>query len=103
MSDERHFKRAELAAAVAERTGLPRVKATLAVEAVFDTIGEQLSHGQEVRLVGFGAFVVADRKAAKGRDPRTGVEIDIPEGKSVRFRPGKGLRDQVAGKTGGGG
>jgi DNA-binding protein HU-beta len=100
-ADAKHFKRAALAAAVAEKTGLPRVKATLAVEAVFDTIGERLGRGQEVRLVGFGAFVVADRKAGKGRDPRTGVEIDIPEGKSVRFRPGKGLREQVAGKTSG--
>ncbi len=100
---DKHFKRGELAAVVADKTGLPRVKAIAAVEAVFDTISDRLRGGQEVRLVGFGAFVVADRKAAKGRDPRTGAEIDIPEGRSVRFRAGKGLRDNVAGKIGGSG
>ncbi len=96
--DDKFFKRGELAAAVAEKTGLARAKAVGAVEAVFDCIGERLAAGQEVRLVGFGAFVVADRKAGKGRDPRTGAEIDIPESKSVRFRAGKSLKQGVAGK-----
>jgi DNA-binding protein HU-beta len=95
---DKYFKRGELAAAVADKTGLPRVKATAAVEAVFDTISERLGAGQDVRLVGFGAFVLADRKAGKGRDPRSGVEIDIPSSKSVRFRAGKSLRSSVGSK-----
>jgi DNA-binding protein HU-beta len=49
--------------------------------------------------VGFVAFVIAERKAGKGRDPRTGEEIDIAQSKSVRFRAGKSLRDGVGGKT----
>jgi len=97
--DEKFFKRTDLAASVADKTGLPRPKALHAVEAVLDIVIERLKAGQEVRLVGFGAFVVADRKAGKGRDPRTGAEIDIPESKSVRFRPSKVLRDAVSGKT----
>jgi DNA-binding protein HU-beta len=96
------FKRQELAAAVTEKTGLPRAKATAAVDAVLEIIADRLRQDQEVRLVGFGAFMVSTRKAGKGRNPRTGLEIDIPEGKSVRFRPGKGLRDAVAGKAGAG-
>jgi DNA-binding protein HU-beta len=100
VSDDKFFKRAELAAVVADKTGLPKAKAVSVVEAVFDTIGERLTAGQEVRLVGFGAFVVAERKAGKGRDPRSGAEIDIPESKSVRFRPGKALKDSVSGKGG---
>ncbi len=98
-AEDKFFKRGELANAVADKTGLPRAKAVTVVEAVFDTIGERLAAGQEVRLVGFGAFVVAERKAGKGRDPRTGAEIDIPESKSVRFRPGKALKDGVSGKA----
>ncbi len=93
------FKRQELASAVAEKTGLARAKAVAAVDAVLETISEHLKNGEEVRLVGFGAFTVSKRKAGKGRDPRSGAEIDIPEGKSVRFRAGKGLRDSVAGKA----
>jgi DNA-binding protein HU-beta len=96
---DRFFKRQELAASVVEKTGLPRAKATAAIDAVFETITDRLKEAQEVRLVGFGAFVLSERKAGKGRDPRTGAEIDIPESKSVRFRPGKALRDAVSGKV----
>jgi DNA-binding protein HU-beta len=93
------FKRQELATAVGEKTGLARAKAVAAVDAVFEIIAERMRENQEVRLVGFGAFMVSKRKAGKGRDPRSGNEIDIPEGKSVRFRAGKSLRDAVAGKV----
>ncbi len=96
---DRNFKRQELAASVVEKTGLPRAKATAAIDAVFETISEKLKAAHEVRLLGFGAFVLTERKAGKGRDPRTGAEIDIPHSKSVRFRPGKALKEAVSGNT----
>ena len=92
------FKRQELAGALVEKTGLPRAKAVAAVDAMLETITERLKEAQEVRLVGFGAFALSKRKAGKGRDPRTGSEIDIAEATSVRFRPSKTLRQAVAGK-----
>ena len=95
---ESGFKRADLANALIEKTGLPRAKAMTAVDAVLESITEQLKEAKEVRLVGFGAFVLSKRKAGKGRDPRTGSEIDIAEATSVRFRPSKALRDAVSGK-----
>jgi DNA-binding protein HU-beta len=98
-ASDKFFKRQDLLAAVVEKTGLPRPKAIAVLESVFDTITERLTAGQEVRLMGFGAFVVTERKGGKGRDPRTGAEIDVPDSKSVRFRAGKGLRDAVGGKT----
>jgi DNA-binding protein HU-beta len=90
------FNRQALVAVVSEKTGLPRGKALSAVEAVFGALSASLKDGKEVRVLGFGAFVVSERKAGKGRDPRTGEEIDIPHSKSVRFRPGKALKDLVA-------
>ena len=96
---EKIFNRQQLVAKVAEKTGLPHAKALAAVEAVFESAGTALKDGKELRVVGFGTFMVSERKAGKGRDPRTGAEIDIPEGKSVRFRPGKVLRDLVADKA----
>ena len=48
-----------------------------------------------MRLVGFGTFATATRKAATGRNPRTGEEINIPASTSVRFKPGKALKDAV--------
>ncbi len=90
------FNRQELTAQVAEKTGLPKPKAGEAVQAVFECTSDALKSGKVVRLAGFGAFQVSERKAGKGRDPRSGAEIDVPESKSVRFRPGKVLRDMVA-------
>jgi len=93
---EKLVNRQKLIALVTEKTGLPRGKAVAAVEAVFGVVSESLKSGNEVRVVGFGAFVVSERKAGKGRDPRTGAEIDVPQSKSVRFKASKTLRDMVA-------
>jgi DNA-binding protein HU-beta len=102
-TSDKFFKRHDLVAAVAEKTALPRTKAVSAVDAVFEAIEATLKSGQEVRLVGFGSFTISDRKAGKGRDPRTGAEIDIPSSKSVRFRAGKSLKEAVGAKVGKGG
>ena len=87
----------DIIAAVSEETGLAKNEATKAVDAVFSLVSKALKDKQEVRVSGFGSFVVADRKPTKGRNPRTGEEIDIPASTSVRFKPGKGLKDAVNG------
>ncbi|QDH12964.1 HU family DNA-binding protein [Formicincola oecophyllae] len=93
---EKPLNKQELIAAVAAETDLPKSKMTVVVEELLKTIEQALAKGQEVRLVGFGSFVTAHRKAAKGRNPRTGEEIDIPASTSVRFKPGKVLKDAVS-------
>ena len=93
---DRPLNKAELIEAVAEDAELSRVKAVEAVEAVFKVIEAALARGQEVRLTGFGTFVTAKRKAAKGRNPRTGEPMDIAASSSVRFKPGKALKDAVS-------
>jgi DNA-binding protein HU-beta len=85
----------ELIAAVADKTNLSKGDATAAVEAVFDVVTGALKEGDEVRVVGFGTFVVTQRKAGKGRNPQTGQEIDIPASKAPKFRAGKQLKDAV--------
>lgn len=85
----------ELIAAVADKTSISKGDATAAVEAVFDVITGALKEGDEVRVVGFGTFVVTQRKAGKGRNPQTGEEIDIPASKAPKFRAGKQLKDAV--------
>ena len=90
----------DLIAAVAEDTQLPKAKATEAVDAVFNAIERALKEHQEVRLVGFGTFVTAERKASTGRNPRTGEEMAIPASTSIRFKPGKALKDAVGGAAG---
>jgi DNA-binding protein HU-beta len=80
---------------VADDAGLSKADATKAVDAVFDSISGVLSKGGEVRLVGFGTFSVAHRKATTGRNPRTGEAIQIAASKQPKFKAGKGLKDAV--------
>ena len=85
----------DLVALVADAAGLSKIDATKAVDAVFDGIINSLKKGDEVRLVGFGTFTVAERAASEGRNPRTGEKIDIPASKQPKFKPGKTLKDAL--------
>ena len=62
---------------------------------MFAAIAGSLKKKEEVRLVGFGTFAAAVRKASTGRNPRTGEEMQIPESTTVRFKVGKQLKDSV--------
>ncbi|MBV9653933.1 MAG: HU family DNA-binding protein [Acetobacteraceae bacterium] len=85
----------ELITAVADDVDLPRAKAAEVVEAVLAVIGHALKQDNEVRLVGFGTFATAKRKPGTGRNPRTGEEIAIPGSVSVKFKPGKLLKESL--------
>lgn len=78
---------------VAETSEVSRVKAALAVDTIFNAMKAALSQGKRIELRGFGVFQVRDRKRGIGRNPKTGVEVAIAPGKTVRFKPGKELRD----------
>jgi len=77
---------------VADRTGVPKMKAEQAVDALFHSMKEALARGERIELRGFGVFVVKPRKRGVGRNPRTGEEVAIPTGKTIRFKPGKELQ-----------
>ncbi len=85
----------DLIAEVADNAGLSRADAAKAVDSVFNTITGSLGGGTDVRLVGFGTFSVAQRKASQGRNPRTGEAIQIPASKQPKFKAGKALKDAV--------
>jgi DNA-binding protein HU-beta len=85
----------DLIGLVADKAGLTKADAGLAVDAVFDAITSSLKKGEEVRLVGFGTFAVSKRKASVGRNPATGAEIKIPASNQAKFKPGKGLKDAI--------
>jgi DNA-binding protein HU-beta len=85
----------DLVSAVADASGLTKTDAAKAVEATFDAVTKSLKKGDEVRLVGFGTFSVAKRKASTGRNPRTGEEMKIPASNQPKFKAGKALKDAV--------
>jgi len=86
----------ELVDAIAAAANIKKSEAETVLDAVLDSITSELKKGNEVRLVGFGTFVVSHRAASDGRNPRTGEAIKIPAKKLPRFRAGKGLKDAVA-------
>ena len=85
----------DLVTVVAETGELSKAKAGEVVDAMFEAISGALKKKEEVRLVGFGTFAISHRKAGKGRNPRTGEEIAIAASTTVRFKAGKGLKDDV--------
>ncbi len=87
--------KAEVASLLMERTGLGRNESYQAVEIFLDAIKDALQEGEKVSLVGFGTFLVKEKNARNGRNPRTGEQIFIEEKKVVVFKPGKSFRDAV--------
>ncbi len=88
--------KADLIAAVAERTGSSKKDSEKMVAAVVDTITETLAAGEKVSIVGFGAFEVKTRSARKGVNPRTKQEITIESSKLPTFKAGKALKEAVS-------
>ncbi|MDD6919909.1 MAG: HU family DNA-binding protein [Eubacteriales bacterium] len=90
------MNKAELIAAVAEKTGVTKKDAEKAVNATISAISESLQSGDKVQLIGFGTFEVRNRKARTGRNPRKpGETIKIPASKAPVFKAGKALKDTV--------
>ena len=85
--------KADIVNKVAETSEISRVKAAQAVDTVIEGLRNALARGQRIELRGFGVFVVKPRKRGVGRNPRTGKEVPIPAGKTIRFKPGKDLQN----------
>lgn len=85
----------DLIANVADGSGLSKADAAKAVDGVIDAITDALAKQEEIRLVGFGTFSVAKRKATTGRNPRTGESIQIKASNQPKFKAGKALKDAV--------
>ena len=89
------MNKAQLTAAVAEKSGLKKVEAEKAIGAVTEAIAEALANGEKVQIVGFGGFEVRNRPARVARNPRTGEQIKIEASKAPVFKAGKALKDKV--------
>ncbi|MBR2481410.1 MAG: HU family DNA-binding protein [Oscillospiraceae bacterium] len=90
------MNKAELIAAVAEKTGLSKKDTESVVSATFDTIVAAMAEEEKVQLVGFGSFEVKKRAERIGRNPKTKESITIPASKVPTFKAGKALKDSVA-------
>jgi DNA-binding protein HU-beta len=85
----------DLAQQVATRAGLDNNQARRAVEAVVETIADELSSGGDVSISGFGKFSVSDRAARQGVNPSTGEKIQIAASRAAKFSAASGLKSKL--------
>lgn len=89
------MNKAELIDAIAAESGLTKADSKKALDALIKAAGTTLKKGENITLVGFGSFSVAQRSARTGRNPQTGKEIKIAAKKMVKFKPGSELSESV--------
>lgn len=89
------MNKTELVDAISKESGLTKADSDKALTAFVAAVEEALKRGDDVTLVGFGSFTVKATAGRSGRNFRTGKAIDIPPRNSVRFKPGKNLKDSV--------
>ncbi|SOE63398.1 DNA-binding protein HU-beta [Burkholderia sp. D7] len=85
----------ELIDAVAGSTGESKAATGETIDAILDVVTRAVTDGDAVQLIGFGSFSMGARSARVGRNPATGVEIQIPAAKTVKFTAGKAFKDAV--------
>jgi DNA-binding protein HU-beta len=89
------INKGDLVGLIADKMGSSKTDAKAALDAVLDTLSEQLVQGNEISLIGFANFKVAQTEARTGRNPSTGATIAIPAKKVVKVTIGKALKDAV--------
>ena len=89
------MNKSELIGAVSEKTEMSKKDTEKMVNAVLESIVDELARGEKVQLVGFGTFEVRERKQREGRNPATGETITIPALSVPVFKAGKAFKDKV--------
>lgn len=97
MENKQTVSRSEVIKLVSEKTGKTQVDVKTIVSAVEDVITGLVKGGKEVTLTGFLSIKPKTTKARKGRNPKTGAELNIPAKKSVSVSVSKGFKDTVNG------
>jgi nucleoid DNA-binding protein len=87
----------ELVIRVANKLGMTQSDVAKVIEGTFETISKSLASGERWELRDFGVFEVKTRAARIGRNPRTGDQVPVPERRVVTFRPGKKMKELIAG------
>lgn len=96
MGENDTLTRADLADSLNRVIGLSRAESSRIVESIIDMMCDALARGENVKISGFGTFVLRDKNARVGRNPKTGVEVPISPRRVLTFRPSQIMRDQVA-------
>lgn len=88
--------RADLAEAINRKLGLSRSESLAMVEAIIDHMSNALQSGENVKISGFGTFLLRDKGQRVGRNPKTGVEVPITPRRVLTFRASQMLKERIA-------
>lgn len=89
------MRKADLVAAISDKTGVPKVDVLVTLESFFKSVKESLGEGENVYIRGFGSFVIKKRAKKIGRHIKKNVAIEIPEHYIPSFKPAKIFVDEV--------
>ena len=89
------MNKSELVSAIAQKSGLTKKDAQAALEGAIESIVESLKSGENVTLMGFGSFSTVERNARIGRNPKTGIAVEIKPKKLPFFKPGKDFKEYL--------
>jgi integration host factor subunit alpha len=95
MAEAGTLTRADLADALHRQIGLSRAESSGLVEAVLDHMTDALAKGENVKISGFGTFILRDKGERVGRNPKTGVEVAIKPRRVLTFRASQMMRDRI--------
>ena len=98
MSSIETLTRAEIAEAMNRKIGLSRTESLALVESILGHMSDALASGENLKVSGFGTFLLRDKAQRIGRNPKTGVEVPITSRRVLTFRASQMLKDRVAGK-----
>ena|SRR6218665_1056161 len=98
MRSSETLTRAAIAEAINRQLGLSRAESLGMVEAILTHVCDALERGENVKISGFGTFLLRDKAERIGRNPKTGVEVPITPRRVLTFRASQMLKDQIAGK-----
>lgn len=88
--------RADLAETINRRMGLSRAESLDMVESILAKMCDAMGHGENVKISGFGTFVLRDKSERVGRNPKTGIEVPITPRRVMTFRASQKLKDRIA-------
>ncbi|MGD8352787.1 MAG: integration host factor subunit alpha [Pseudomonadota bacterium] len=89
--------KADIVEMVHNRTGFSKKESSEAVESILDILKEVLEEGEKIKLSGFGNFVIRNKEVRKGRNPKTGEEMEISARSVLTFKPSQKLKDFING------
>lgn len=87
--------RADLAETINRRMGLSRAESLAMVESILGKMCEAMAQGENVKISGFGSFILRDKRERLGRNPKTGVEVPITPRRVMTFRASQKLKDRI--------